>query len=136
MRYESKGVLYYNPKRGKNQDASWWLILDVDKELTRYYRWWVMREFGLRLHEPSWNAHATIVRGEAPPNIHAWKKYEGREIVFSVQHVVRQAGDTTGWDRPDCYWFVDIFSSELSMIREELGFPPKEKYHITIGRTY
>ena len=58
------------------------------------------------------------------------------EIEFSVCHNVRQSGDTTGWDRPENYWFVDVFSQDLSNIMVELGFPEKEKYHLTIGRTY
>ena len=136
MDYECKGILSYEPKRNKKQDSTWWLIVDLDKEITRYYRWWVKRELGVILHEPSWNAHVSVVKGEVPPIVSAWSKYQGEEVDFRIKHEVRQSGDTTGWDRPEHYWFVNIFSQRLSDIRQELGFVPKDKYHITIGRTY
>lgn len=134
-KYESFGKLCYNPERGKNQSTSWWLVVDVDKEITRYYRWWVKTEIGILLQQPSWNAHISVIRGAQPPNPEFWRKYEQKTIGFQIKHEVRQSGDTTGWDRPDNYWFVDVFSEELSHIQQEMGFPAKDKYHITIGRT-
>ena len=129
-------MLKYNPRRGKNQNSDWWLVVEVDPEITRYYRWWAKTSLGILLHAPSWDAHVSVVRGEEPKNRLAWGKHDNQIIAFNVKPDVRQTGDTTGWDRPDNYWFVDIFSAELSAIKQELGFAPKEKYHITIGRTY
>jgi hypothetical protein len=130
------GKLVYNPPRGKMKVNPWWLVLDIEPELTRYYRWWVERQYGIVLCKPAWDAHVTVVRGQEPEHKELWGKHADKEIVFSLQPGVRQSGDTTGWDRPDSYWFVDIFSSELSDIMVELGFPEKEKYHLTVGRTY
>jgi len=134
--YSCVGILLYNPPRGKMKTNPWWLVVDVEPEITRYYRWWVQKEKGILLCKPSWDAHITVVRGMEPTNSDIWNKHNLREIKFSICHMPRQSGDTTGWDRPDNYWFVDIFSKNLSDIMTELGFPEKEKYHLTIGRTY
>lgn len=134
--YKCLATLTYDPVRGKMKTDPWWLLADVDMELTRYYRWWVKKEMGIELKKPSWDAHATVVRGIEPPHKKAWKKHAGRVIELKLKPIVRRSGDTTGWDRPHHYWFVDVFSEELSEIMVELGFPEKTKYHITIGRTY
>lgn len=130
------GKLIYNPPRGKMKVNPWWLVLDVEPEITRYYRWWAKKQYGVVLCKPAWDAHITIVRGQEPTNPAYWGKYAEHVVPFHIHPGVRQSGDTTGWDRPDNYWFVDVFSDELSNIMVELGFPAKNKYHLTVGRTY
>ena len=79
------------------------------------------------------DAHITVVDGIEPASIKSWGKHAGKEIKLSVCHNVRQTGDTTGWDRPSNYWFVDVSSLALSNVMVELGFPKKEKFHLTVG---
>jgi hypothetical protein len=125
--------------------TDWWLILTADPEITRYYRWWVDKEKlnpiglpGKGLYKPSWDAHVSVVRGEKPypDKLHLWKKYQGEEVAFEYRHGVRQSGDTTGYDRPDWYWFVDVKCPRLDEIRTELGFRTGWTHHLTIGRTH
>lgn len=118
--------------------TKWWAVLNVDTEITRYYRWWVKRRYWLDLHKPSWDAHISIIRGEKPKHnlLHLWKKYDGMQVEFSYKHEVRQSGDTTGWDRPSHYWFVDVDCPFLIDIRREMKRPCDWNLHLTIGRTY
>ena len=133
------GIIKYDPWRGAmKRKTNWWAVVEIDKELSRYYRWWVKKELHVDLYQPSWDCHCSIIRGERPPeNLrHLWKKYDGHRIEFRYKHHVRQSGDTTGGDRPDHYWFVEVDCPLLKQIRDEFGFPSNWKQHITIGRTY
>lgn len=139
MWHESTGRIVYDPRRGgMKKRTKWWCVLNVDKEITRYYRWWVKRRYHIQLHKPSWDAHVSIFRGEQPEDhlMHLWKKYDGMKIPFKYKHDVRQSGDTTGWDRPDHYWFVEVDCPFIMDMREEMNRPTKWKLHLTIGRTY
>lgn len=138
------GVLVYDPHRpGMKTKTDWWIVVNVDSEICRYYRWWVWRRYMIELKQPSWGAHVSVLRGGEPRanKKHLWKKYQGEQIDLEYSHNVRQAGDTTGGDRPNHYWFVDVWSERLNEIRDELGFSLEFqgkpiKYHLTVGRTY
>lgn len=139
MWHTGYGYIKYDPYRGgMKKRTTWWAVVEVDREITRYFRWWVQKEFWIDLKQPSWDAHISIIRGEKPPKDlqHLWKKYDGQRIEFRYKHHVRQSGDTTGGDRPDHYWFVEVDCPLLKQIRDEFGFPSDWKQHITIGRTY
>ena len=133
----SHGRIKYDPYRhGMKKKTEWWAVVPVDKEITRYFRWWVQRQFHVTLAPPSWDAHTSIIRGERPPNdkMHLWKKYDGKRIEFKYSNVIRQSGDTTA--RPGTYWFVEVDCPFLTEIRNEFGFPSNWRLHITIGRTW
>jgi hypothetical protein len=135
----SSGIIIYDPPRGKmKKKTDWWAVVEIDKEITRYFRWWVERELNIKLQKPSWDAHISIVRGEKPAidKLYLWEKYHKRKINFKYSVNVRQSGDTTGNDRPSNYWFVEVECPFLKEIREEFGFPSDWKQHITIGRTW
>ena len=139
MWHTGYGYIKYDPYRGgMKKRTNWWAVVEIDREITRYFRWWVKKEFWIDLKQPSWDAHISIIRGEKPPEHlrHFWKKYDGQRIEFKYKHHVRQSGDTTGNDRPDHYWFVEVDCPLLKQIRDEFGFPSNWKQHITIGRTY
>ncbi len=137
--FTSTGTIIYDPYRpGMKKKTDWWAIVTVDKEITRYFRWWVMKEYWIDLYRPSWDAHISIIRGEkpTPDKMHLWKKYHGQKIEFQYSLNIRQSGDTTEGDRPDHYWFVDVECPMLKQIRDELGRPSNWNQHLTIGRTY
>jgi len=139
MMLYSTGILVYNPNRpGLKSNNQWWVVLETCEDLCRYYRHHLLKHRGIKLAKPAWGAHISIVRGTAPPNQEAWEKHHGETIQFRYSEEVRQSGDTTGWDRPNNYFFLDCYSDRLAEIRLELGFDttPKTKYHMTIGRTY
>ena len=149
--HTGSGIIKYDPPRpGMTRRTDWWAIIKVDREITRYYRWWVDKEvvnpLGLEhvnsgskayfdslgakgLVEPSWNAHISIVRGEKPREDlrYLWKKYDGERISFCYRHCPYKS------DGP--YWFVEVFCPRLEEIRDELKLITGWKYHLTIGRT-
>lgn len=157
--HKSTGVIVYDPYRfGMKTKTDWWAVLDVDKEITRYYRWWIDKHVfnplkidheGMdkylkekypvtTLYPPSWDAHVSIIRGEKPrPDLmHLWKKYHGEKVEFLYKHEPRFSGDTTGGDRPNSFWFVEVHCPKLMEIRKELKRPTQWKLHLTVGRTY
>ena len=139
MFVKGSGIIKYDPPRyGMKKKTQWWAVVEVDKEITRYFRWWIKKELWIDLCQPSWDAHISIIRGERPSNDKKdlWKKYDGMKIDFKYSLNVRQSGDTTGWDRPSHFWFVEVECPQLKQIRDEFGFPSDWKQHITIGRTW
>ncbi len=147
---ESRGRIIYDPPRqGMKRKTKHWCVMDVDREITRYFRYWVDRSLlnltgieGYGLKPPSWDAHVSIVRGEndvkdCPPGVfeREWRRYHGEVIPFRYSLNVRQTG-VNSKDRPSHYWFVDIQSDALIQIRKDLGLPHNWGLHLTIGRTY
>lgn len=136
---KSTGKIVYDPKRGSMKSRTdWWCVVDVDREITRHLRWWVKKEYWVDLCQPSWDAHISIIRGEKPrPNLmHLWKKYQGERVEFEYDLNIRRSGDTTGGDRPNHFWFVNIKCPKLIEIRKELKLPYNWNLHLTIGRQY
>lgn len=131
MWHESTGVIKYDPPRpGMKRRTKWWAIVKVDREITRYYRWWVWNRYMIELKQPSWNAHISIIRGETPPEskLHLWKKYNGKKIQFKYSHFVKQA-------KKQQFWIVEVHCPFLKEIRDEFGFPSNWKQHLTVGKT-
>jgi hypothetical protein len=141
--HESSGIITYDPWRGdmKNRTTNW-CVVNVDKEITRYYREWLRSEKHIHLQPPSWDAHISIVRGERirPDKAHLWKKYDGKRITFRYEHVADYRTDVSGrFDKQGdggLFYFVDVSSPELVEIRRELGLPSHWSHHLTFGRTY
>jgi len=70
--YRGTGFIQYDPYRGGMKTRTQnWCIVNIDREITRYYRWWLDKEIlnplgldqgGLML--PAWDAHISVIRGE------------------------------------------------------------------------
>jgi len=136
--HKGSGIIRYDPHRfGMKNKTEWWAILQIDKEITRYYRWWIKKEYWVDLKQPSWDAHISIIRGERPypQHQHLWKKYNGQRVEFEYRHFVRRSGDSNP-NQPNYYWFVDVRSPFLTNIRDEFTFPSNWNFHITVGRTW
>lgn len=132
MWHKGSGVIYYDPPRpGMKRRTDWWCIVDVDREISRYYRWWVMREKWIDLCKPSWDCHISVIRGEKPSDdlTHLWRKYHGQRVDFLYSHEVRPT-------RSGTFWFIEVQCPELMEIRKEFGLPTNWPLHITIGRIY
>lgn len=138
--FSSVGTVIYDPHRGRMKNrTAWWCVIEVDKEITRYYRWWICKQYWGRdileyewLCDPSWDAHISIVRGECPrtPELRSfWKRHHGEEVTFNYAHYPIQ-----GWKQH--IWQVDVWCPEISYIRYELGLPTYDTYHLTVGRTW
>lgn len=131
MWHTSTGIIKYDPPRpGMKRKTEWWAIVQIDREITRYYRWWAMKRYWIDLKQPAWDAHISIIRGEKPKpdKMHLWKKYDGKKIEFQYSHFVQQAAD-----KPE-FWYVEVNCPLLREIRKEFGIPSNWHQHITVGK--
>jgi len=141
MWHEGTGTIIYDPYRGgmKNK-VNWWCVIEIDKEITRYYRWWVERRYHVKgLCPPAWDAHISVIRGEKPRHdkMDLWKKYHGQTVNFLYEHNPHLAPKRTHRiDEPGRFWLIDVKCDMGKNIRDEFGLPSDWLLHITIGRTY
>lgn len=136
--FETKAKIVYDPYRGgMKRKTEWWAVAEVDKELTRYFRYIIEKKHGIRLLPPSWDAHVSIIRGEMPRNGTDWGFRDREEITLRYANVPRFSGDTSEvHDRSGYFWFVDVDSPDILQIRQHYDRPHNWKFHLTIGRTY
>ena len=125
--FSSTGIILYDYKKEESLEP-FWSILQCDEEIINYYRWFLLR-WGIAINKGSrWGPHVTWNRGEIPPNLSVWGKYEGLEITFRYSNYLR-------WDNGRHVW-VDVYCPKLNDIRVELGLTPfyQMSFHLTIGR--
>lgn len=135
MWHTSSCRIVYDPYRGgMTRKTSRWCVAEVDREITRYYRYQVLKRYGIALYPPSWDAHISIVRGERFSQQNLWKKYHCMTLDFDYHHMPIQAKHDDGSLKH--YWFVEVDAPHLIFIRKELNLLHDRKLHITIGRTY
>lgn len=102
------------------------LIAEIDPEIVRYYRSFI--PLYIKVNKPKHTPHISVVRHEVP-NFEFWGKYEGQEVEFSYENIIR-FGETYCWMDAYCDRFVEI--------RLELGLPPNRVsvancFHFTLG---
>ena len=136
--HKSTGKIIYDPSRPKmkggkkkfniNDRVKWWCVVDIDKEITRYFRWHLVKNVpGLVLHKPAWDAHISVIRGEDPYDKNLWKKYHNEKINFFYDINIKKEGH---------FWLVKVYCPFLKEIRKEMKKPSDWDFHITIGRTW
>lgn len=121
--FSGHGKLLYYP--------SWWLIIDVDEEICRYYRH-LIRFYNPSLQlNPSRNgADITTIAGKyEKPDIeheYLWNKYEGEKIDFRYNPKINTDGE---------YFWMEVECERIEEIRKELGLTPKiiQPWHLTVG---
>lgn len=126
--FTSTGVLQYDPGLGQKKFEPWWALLLCDNEISRYYAWQLKRQ-GVEVYgndKGLWKTHISVMKGDIPPDSTLWRKYDGYEVEFNYTHLIRHDNGEHAW--------VDVYSEDLSAIRQELGFPFKPWYHLTVGR--
>lgn len=128
--FQTPGVIHYDPQRGKKIDP-YWCIIEADKELTRYYRAQFKTRYGIELYPPSFDAHVSLLRGEAehtPKMDTQWGFFKDKEveiwydsnIYWNNQHV---------WLNTYCEQYFDI--REFYDVRD---WNTKDFGHLTIGK--
>lgn len=135
--HKTTGKLVYDFGKGTKLYEPWWLLVLCDKEIINYYAKLCV-DAGILLQKGSaYGAHVSVTRGEIPPNIEKWGKYDNEEIELFHSHNVR-------WSKYHAW--IDVYSERLNEIREELGYPLKpqkilsdgrilsQSFHISIGR--
>jgi hypothetical protein len=120
-----------NPTKIKH-DTDFLVTATTCEELTRYYRYLVLKHNYIRLLKPSWKSHITISKINPADKYPVAASFDKKEIEFSYEPIVRYSGDTTG-DKPPIHWFLDVYSDGIREIRSSLGLPDYTKFHVTIG---
>ena len=128
---QTTGKLRYSPSPlGGRELNKWWLVVDCDKQIGRYYRALYDLEHNhcRKLQRAAWEEHISVVRNEEPPSKKLWGKHEGRVIEFEYEPPVKNDG---------LFFWLDVICPELFDIREELGLPrdPEFGFHLTIGNS-
>ena len=134
MTRSSAGTFRYSPKnngsmrRRDGGTTEWWLVIDCDPELGRYFRHLYQRSRWNTVvpREPLWGVHISVVRDEQPPAMSAWKSLEGQAVEFDFAEEVT---DMEGylWVAVGCEVALD-HRVELGLEREP--WPP---LHMTVG---
>jgi len=109
------------------------LIVEIDNDFASYYRS-LIPKWVAKPNKQRYDTHITVIRNEIPTNLECWLKYNGKEIIFTYSPDIQTDG---------VYFWLNVYSTELEEIREELGLekssewsrPPDntECFHITIG---
>lgn len=138
---DGTGIIKYDPHRGEmKKRTTWWAVMECDDGISDYYRYQIMKEYGINLHQPSWGAHVSIIRGERPRDdlMHLWKKYDKQKVEFKYAHFPRFNGDTkiVTSHKNGAFWFLDVDAPFLTDIRKELELPHDWKLHLTVGRRW
>lgn len=122
------GVLRYSPKLIGASSSKWWLVIDCDPALGKYYRhlFYLMTNRCYKLQRPAWESHITVIRDEEPPNKSNWERYASQEIEFEIIPEVETNGEYY-WFPVECVKALDI-RVELGLNRE-----PIHPLHISIG---
>jgi hypothetical protein len=140
--HQGSGTIVYDPYRGAmKKRTNGWCVVEVDKEITRYLRWWMRYEKHIYLQPPSWDAHISIVRGERldPSVQQLWKKYHRQGVNFVYEHINNYRTARSGFGESadnGVYYWVDVECPLMDSIRRELGLRQGWKFHLTFGRTY
>jgi hypothetical protein len=153
MWHKGTGIIQYDPPRGRmKKKVDWWCVINVDREITRYYRWWVEKELHVKgLCPPSWDAHISVVRGSndivsfdrdliqdgKPDRYKLWKKYNSEKVEFWYEHNPQQAPQRPHrQDEEGTFWHVEVQCPRGTEIRKELGLKHDWPLHLTFGRTW
>ena len=113
--YTSEGILHYT-----QEDNIYRLVVNVDKELARYYRSLIPKcmftNDGMR-----YDPHITVVRPvkEIPVNLQYWNKYQNKPVVFFYDSEIKFG---------KVYYWLNVFCKDLELIRLELGLPVVSEY--------
>lgn len=131
----TSGTLRYSPEirpgsttRRDGGSTRWWLILDADPELGRYFRhlYTIDQRRVRTLQAPLWGPHVSVIRGEAPCDEQAWGELDGATIEFRYDPVARET-DGYVWCPVECEAVLDL-RERLGLVRE-----PSPALHLTIG---
>ena len=139
---KGSGQLVYDPHRGNmKKRTNGWCVINLDDEITRYYRWWLEYQYHIHLQPPAWGAHVSVVRGEfiSDQLKPLWKKYHKQRIELEYEHgniQVHRSGREKDGIVPGDYYVINVKCPTIDSIRQELGLKIFDDYHLTIGRSY
>jgi hypothetical protein len=126
--FKSYGKIKYDPTSPRTKFKKWWMILQCDGELIRYYQHIFYKTHWRKLQTAAWGSHISSIKGTEPINKALWGKHSGKTIEFSYNYNGK-------FESNGQHVWLKIQSDKLADIREELGLTrePKIPFHISIG---
>lgn len=127
-----QGRIEISPNReGVRKERPDLLIVKVSNDVSRYYRWFIEKRYGLELDPPCFGSHISVLDGrkaivKSVANQQYLKSIDNKPITIKFN--------------PDSLYRVWHFiclkveEEELNVIRKTLGFTTTDKLHITVGR--
>lgn len=103
-------------------------IVQADRGLAEYTRWWVDKQLHLWLQPPMLQVHVSVFNGKETLSEEAKKHLEtlnGSLIEYEYSVDVQQH-----WK----FWVLPVRSEMLNNIRGQCNVPKNYHFHITIGR--
>lgn len=126
--FNTLGKIRYSPQSRGSNDSKYWVIVDCDPEIGRYYRHLYFNSTYNKLQRPAWECHVTVVRNEEPPEIYKseWLKHDGKIINLEII----PPGNSDG-----TFFWLDVKCDYLNDLRQELGIlrDPIYPFHLTFG---
>lgn len=131
--WRSKGIVKYDPRSDRSTFKKWWVILQCDREIVKYYQHIFYKLYWKRLQTAIWNSHCSIVRGEKPLNLSAWKLFDGKMIEFEYMYDGQFHSNTDNGGKH--FWIKVKPSPFFATIRASLGLSPEPRinYHLSVG---
>lgn len=128
--FSTTGTIIYNPNNSKRAEP-FWCIIDIEKDITRYYRELFKKKTGIILHSPAFDAHVSVLKGleQATEKMKTHWEYLNGKIV------------EVHYD-PNIYWnekhvWINTYCKEYFDLREYYGvldWNTKDFSHLTIGK--
>jgi hypothetical protein len=130
--FESSGIIVYDPYR-KGKEEPWSAVVEVNPEITDYYRYHFLNEFKISLIKPNWKPHISLFRGVIdyrPKMKKYWKERHGEKIKFVYTHELF-------WNKE--YVWLNTYFPEFFELREKMGLTSTHLHnetwgHLTIGK--
>ena len=126
-RYVSTGKIEYKPDG--------WVILNIDKSIINYYKFWVEKFIGKKLSTSFHGSHVTCVAGKYDKGLikhPRWNEFNKRVVSFEYDSHIYTDKD---WFFLGEYFWLRVHCNELIKIRTDLGLRPQpfHPFHSTIG---
>jgi hypothetical protein len=133
--HTSIGTVKYDPNHSRSTFKPWWVIVQCDQEIVRYYQHIFYKLYFKKLQSPLWGSHISLVRQETPKIKKNWKLYDGQLVKFNYSY---DGEFFSNQDSGGKHFWIKVYSDEFTMIRKSLGLAPAPfvQYHISIGSMF
>lgn len=128
LHFRTEGFIVYDPDRkSMSKNVEHWAIIQVDDEISRYYRYQFFKRFGIELLKPSWESHISVLKGyNDTDRTLPWGWRDGEIIEVNYGHELF-------WN--EYHVWINAYSSAIDKMREHYGiFNARDNEHITIGK--
>lgn len=120
------GIIVYDPVRPKQQNAPFWCVAEIDKDITAYYRQQFLKRFGVELYAPAFDAHVSIMKGYQNDKILSeWKYKDQTDVIIQFDHRM-------WWN--DKHVWLNTYFPEFFEIRQFYEIKNENRGHLTIGK--